>query len=136
MVDMLVKLYELIDDWSFLAVQEDAGITIRKPIGPEKRLIVDWVRDQFWDAWASETDIAISNAPRTCFVAIKDGQIIGFSCYDATALGYFGPIGVDPPDSAVGVRCGIQGIIGKQLDFRAVALPATVDGRGRDTTRK
>jgi predicted N-acetyltransferase YhbS len=27
-------------------------------------------------------------------VAVKDTQIIGFACYDATALGFFGPIGV------------------------------------------
>src|SRR5210317_154885 len=95
MLDMLVKLYELKDDWSFLREQEDLGITIRKPIGPEKHLILDWVRERFSDAWSSEADIAISNKPRTCFVAVgKDGPL-GFACYDATALGFFGPIGVD-----------------------------------------
>jgi ribosomal protein S18 acetylase RimI-like enzyme len=94
MVDLLVKLYKLKDDWRFLIEQEKIGVTIRKPIGPEKHLIIDWVRDKFSDAWASETDIAISNSPKTCFVAITDNQIIGFACYDATALGYFGPIGV------------------------------------------
>ena len=95
MTDMLVKLYDLEDDWSFLAEQGKSGITIRKPIGPEKRLIVDWVRKRFHlDAWASETDMALSNRPITCFVAIKKKKLIGFACYDATALGYFGPTGV------------------------------------------
>ena len=94
MSDMLVKLYELKDDWGFLGSQEELGITIRKPIGPEKHLIIDWVRNNFSDAWASETDIAISNIPKTCFIAIKDDKNIGFACYDATALGFFGPIGV------------------------------------------
>ena len=95
MSDMLVKLYELEDDWSFLREQEKLGIIIRKPIGPEKHLIIDWVRDKFSDAWASETDMAISNGPVSCFVAIKDETLIGFACYDATALGFFGPIGVE-----------------------------------------
>jgi len=38
--------------------------------------------------------VAISNKPGSCFVAIRESTIIGFACYDATALGFFGPIGV------------------------------------------
>ena len=102
MSDMLVKLYELDNDWSFLAAQSNLGITIRKPIGPEKHLVVDWVREQFGDAWASETDVGISNWPMTCFIAIRDGAVIGFACYDATALGFFGPIGVEPSSRGQG----------------------------------
>jgi GNAT superfamily N-acetyltransferase len=94
MADMLIKLYELEDDWQFLSKQQALGIGIRKPIGPEKHGIIAWVGDQFSAGWASETDAALSNKPATCFVAVKDAGIIGFACYDATALGYFGPIGV------------------------------------------
>jgi GNAT superfamily N-acetyltransferase len=95
MTDMLVKLYELENDWRFLQEQEQIGVSIRKPIGPEKHFIMDWVREHFNLLWASEVDQAISNQPMTCFVAIREGQLIGFSCYDATALGFFGPTGVD-----------------------------------------
>ena len=95
MPDMLIKLYQIEDDWRFLAEQKKLGITIRKPIGPEKHTIVNWVSDQFGAGWASETDVAISNKPQTCFVAVKDTVIIGFACYDATGLGFFGPIGVE-----------------------------------------
>ena len=91
---MLVKLYDLDNDWTFLAEQEAIGVTIRKAIGPEKHLILDWVGSTFSDAWSSEADVAISNSPTTCFVAIHDTDLIGFSCYDATTLGFFGPIGV------------------------------------------
>ncbi len=94
MPDMLVKLYNLQEDWSFLAEQARLGITIRKAVGPEKRLIVDWVAGQFGGAWASETDRAISNRPISCFIAIQNQELIGFACYDATSLGYFGPTGV------------------------------------------
>ena len=94
MADMLIKLYELEFPGSFEANQKALGIELRKPIGPEKRAIIAWVVDRFGNAWASEVDVALSNQPRTCFVAVKDTQIIGFACYDATALGFFGPIGV------------------------------------------
>jgi GNAT superfamily N-acetyltransferase len=94
MSDMLVKLYDLQSNWDIISEQKIQGTEIRKPLGPEKRLIVNWVEENFFDAWASETDIAISNKPITCFIAIKDRKLIGFSCYDATALGYFGPMGV------------------------------------------
>jgi GNAT superfamily N-acetyltransferase len=92
---MLVKLYEVEDDWSFLARQEELGITVRKPIGPEKHLVVGWIREKFGDAWASEADMALSNRPISCWIAIHEGKPIGFACYDATALGFFGPMGVD-----------------------------------------
>ena len=91
---MLVKLFEIGDDWQFIAEQKNLGVTIRKPIGPEKHLIVQWVADNFGVAWAGETDVAFANRPRTCFVAINQAAIVGFACYDATALGFFGPVGI------------------------------------------
>jgi len=94
MTDLLVKLYDLKDDWSFLAEQEALGITIRKPIGPEKHLAVNWVEQHFSDAWASEIDQTFGNRPITSFIAIQQQALIGFACYDATALGFFGPTGV------------------------------------------
>lgn len=94
MTDMLVKLYDVPDDWGFLAGQAAAGVTLRKPIGPEKHLVVDWVRDHFGDPWASEADMALGNRPISCFVALHNGELIGFACYDGTALGFFGPSGV------------------------------------------
>ena len=95
--DMLVKLYELEDDWSFLQKQAERGITIRKPIGPERLLLVDWVRDTFNPVWASEVHSALCNTPRTVYIAVKDGEFVGFCCYDATALGIVGPLAVAEP---------------------------------------
>jgi len=92
--DLLVKLYDLADNWSFLAEQEQMGVTIRKPIGPEFQQVVEWVKSNFFESWASEASSALANRPVTCFVAIQEGSLIGFGAYDATALGYFGPTGV------------------------------------------
>ena len=103
MSDMLIKLYDLTDDWSFMAEQKERGIIIRKPIGPEKHLVVDWVSEHFSAGWAAETDVATANTPRSCFVALKAFKIAGFACYDATALGYFGPTGVEKSERGKGI---------------------------------
>ncbi len=94
MVDMLIKLYDIEPQGTFRTEQTALGIELRKPIGPEKHAIIAWVFDHFGDGWASEVDVGLSNQPCTCYVAVKDSKIIGFACYDATALGFFGPIGV------------------------------------------
>ena len=94
MSDMLVKLYEIQDDWAFLNEQAVLGVTLRKPIGPQRRLVIDWVSTHFGDAWASEVDAALARQPITCFIALHRETLIGFACYDATALGFFGPGGV------------------------------------------
>jgi hypothetical protein len=107
-----------------VAEQAALGITIRKPIGPEKHLLIDWVREQFSDAWASETDCATSNTPTSCFIAIADGAhvkdgaaaIIGFGCYDATALGFFGPVGVR--EDCRGQRTGRALLLACLLDMK------------------
>ncbi len=116
MPDMLVKLYELKDDWGFVEEQARRGVTIRKPIGAEKHLIMDWVREQFGDAWRSEVDLAIGNRPVSCFIATKENSLIGFACYDATALGFFGPTGV--AEKARGQGTGRALLLACLLDMR------------------
>lgn len=92
-MDLLVKLYDVIslNENEFL---KDKDIIIKRPIGPEKNAIVMWVRKNFSEGWASECDVALSKTPPTCFIAIKNNEIIGFACYDATVKNFFGPVGV------------------------------------------
>ncbi|MCP4180533.1 MAG: GNAT family N-acetyltransferase [bacterium] len=93
--DMLVKLYNIENDWSFIKEQKDKGIVIRKPIGPEKYKLTAWIKKHFGEYWAAEADCAVSNTPVSCFIAVNDKRgIVGFACTDATALGFFGPTGV------------------------------------------
>ncbi len=119
--DMLVRLYDLPLDWGFIAEQERLGVTIRKPIGPEKHLIVAWVKDQFGRAWASEADCAISKCPVSCFIAVKEQELLGFACYDATALGFFGPFGVRPDSRRQGTGAAL---------LRAAMLDMKLKGYG------
>ncbi len=94
MPDMLVKLYNLDTDWSFVADQAAKGITIRKPIAPEFDKVKAWIHAEFGAGWASEVTAALYNHPVSCFIAEKDGEMLGFAAYDATVLGFFGPTGV------------------------------------------
>jgi GNAT superfamily N-acetyltransferase len=95
MTDMLVKLYNLQESLSASSAFIPPDIRIRKPIGAEKSMIVGWVRDNFGEFWASEMDVTFSRSPVSCYIAQQDRKLIGFACYDASALGYFGPTGVD-----------------------------------------
>jgi ribosomal protein S18 acetylase RimI-like enzyme len=94
MTDMLVKLYELPPLQPALDSQIEQGITIRRALVTEQHLIVNWVKTNFDDYWESETAGAISRQPPSCFIAVENGDILGFGCYDTTAKGFFGPTGV------------------------------------------
>lgn len=101
-MDLLVKLYKLLDinENDFLS---DKAIIIKRPISPEKKVIVEWVEKNFSKGWASECDVALSYVPSKCFIAIKNSNVIGFACYDSTSKGFFGPIGVLESERKSGV---------------------------------
>ncbi|HEU0292302.1 MAG TPA: GNAT family N-acetyltransferase [Anaerolineales bacterium] len=94
MTDMLVRLYNLPESWPSFSDLASPEIKIRKPLGSEKSLIVQWIRENFGEAWASEMDITFSHSPVSCYIAQQDRKMVGFAGYDAVALGYFGPTGV------------------------------------------
>ncbi|MBU3190221.1 MULTISPECIES: GNAT family N-acetyltransferase [Clostridium] len=94
MPDMLVKLYNLKPD-NNLKELFDKGVTIRRALPPEKHHVISWVKDKFSEHWASECEVAFSNKPVSCYIAIKDKKILGFGCYEATCRDFFGPTGVD-----------------------------------------
>ncbi len=105
MSDMLVKLYDLPPRDT--TVTADPAIVIRKPIGAESRLVVDWVLTRFGEAWAAEVEQAFANRPLSLFIAIRADHLVGFACYDATLRGMFGPIGVSDQARGAGVGSGL-----------------------------
>ncbi|MBM7551545.1 GNAT family N-acetyltransferase [Thalassobacillus pellis] len=96
--DMLVKLYDLEKyeqkHISQLKQLESEGIAIKRALPLDKQLIVAYIKEHFNDGWANEAEAALYNQPASCFIAVKNNQVCGFACYDATAKGYFGPLGV------------------------------------------
>lgn len=142
MPDMLVKLYTLPDLAPDIKRQREAGITIRRPIPPEKHIVIEWVRREFGNGWASEAEVTFSRQPVTSFIAMENDQMIGFACYDATCKAFFGPTGVSEATrgrgtgkalflaclhgmAADGYAYAIIGAAGP-VDFYAKAVGATI----------
>jgi len=94
MTDMLVKLYELTVDWPAMASHQQQGIDYRQPLGSETDLIVQWVQQRFSAGWCSEVRVALGQRPPRMMIAVREGELLGFACYDAAALGLFGPMAV------------------------------------------
>lgn len=91
-MDMLVRLYDVQDDTALMAKLKDEGILIKKAMAPDLTKISSWVKDTFGQGWADECTAGILAGG--CWIAVKDKQVIGFACYDATLKNFFGPTGV------------------------------------------
>lgn len=103
MTDMLVKLYDLPDTLPAFPHLEAQGIRLRKPMASEKSLVVGWVREHFGVVWGDEMDVSFSRSPLSTYIAQRDRELLGFACYDTSALGYFGPTGVLEPFQGKGI---------------------------------
>jgi len=54
-------------------------------------------------AWVDESQRCFVHSPPTCFVAIADGQIVGFAAYEVTRRNFFGPTGVSDAHRGRGI---------------------------------
>jgi len=102
-MDMLVKLYDLPGSQGLRERLAKAGVSLRRALVAEKHKVIAWVRDNFSEGWASETEVAFAREPVCCFVAVKDGKLAGFACHDVTCRNFFGPTGVLPKSRKSGL---------------------------------
>ena len=93
MADMLVKLYELPDLEPTLAACQRQGVVVRGALAPERPPLRRWLTEHF-PYWVEEMDISFARMPISCFIALRDSEILGFACYDAIRKNFFGPTGV------------------------------------------
>ena len=100
--DLLVRLYDLPTVESEARVKA-AGVEIRRALPPERHLVLDWVLSHFSPHWASEVAVGLSQLPPTVYLAVSEGRLLGFACYDTTAKGFFGPTGVDEAARGKGI---------------------------------
>ena len=102
MPDMLVKLYDLPEKSDAERLRGE-GIVVKRALIPDKARILEFVRANFGDGWTHECEYALFNNPISCYIAVKNREVIGFACYDATARDFFGPIGVKSEERHSGV---------------------------------
>jgi GNAT superfamily N-acetyltransferase len=93
-IDMLVRLYDLPDSTDLYARVATRGVTLRRARAFETHTLTRFAREHFSEKWASEIQVALTRQPVACFIATRDKRVLGFSCYDVTARGFFGPTGV------------------------------------------
>lgn len=103
MGDMLVRLYDL-PQWGGHAEKlASAGIVVRRARAYEMHQVAHWAGKVFSRPWQAEVTAGIARQPATVFVAIHGDRLVGFACYDTTALGVAGPVGVDESMRGKGV---------------------------------
>ncbi len=105
MADMLINLYRLPQNNSHFP--EENGIRIKRALPPDKSKILAFIREEFQAGWADECEHALSHDPCGCYLAVRNGEILGFACYDATAKGYFGPTGVKESERRQGIGAAL-----------------------------
>lgn len=98
MSDLVVKLYDLPP----IPPPADEYAIVRA-MSPNRNHIISWTKIHFGDLWASEVAIAFSRTPVTCFLALENDRIVGFSCYETTYKTFFGPTGVLPEHQGKGL---------------------------------
>lgn len=125
-MDYLVNLSALPADNTSQTAMTEARVTIRRALPPELKLITGWIEDNFGAGWASEAAVAMTRQPPTCFIATRDGALIGFSCHEATARGFFGPTGVD--ENARGLGIGRALLFASLNDLKSLGYAYAIIG--------
>ncbi|WP_095091103.1 GNAT family N-acetyltransferase [Mesorhizobium sophorae] len=125
-MDYLVNLSLLSPDPELDARVGRAAVTIRRALAPELELVTGWVRQTFNAGWSSETTVAFSRQPASCFLATRDGELVGFAVYDSIARGFFGPTGVG--EAARGAGIGHALLLATLLDMRVMGYGYAIIG--------
>lgn len=104
MADMLVSLRDLPSYEGLLQrLEKEEGVEIFRPLAPDMRQVVQWVRDHSSENGASECEVCFARVPVSCFVAARGKEILGYACYDAIAPNFFGPTRVSDREQGKGI---------------------------------
>ena len=80
----------------------EKGVCIRPAMVPEAPMVLAWV-DAHFAAWRPEVEASFPRQPVRCHIAVQDGSLLGFACYDVTARNLFGPTGVEEGARGMGI---------------------------------
>lgn len=99
MPDLLIPLY------SIPRYVRPSGYWVGRPLVHQSGKVTDFVQSNFGGAWRAEAAAAFSRLPPSIKVAVEEdtGDIHGFCCWDCTARGFLGPIGVSKTARGRGV---------------------------------
>ena len=87
MPDLLVNLLKL------PAMKASEEFVVRRAQPFELSRVRDFVATNFSTSWADEISVGFARQPVSVYIAIQR-EIVGFSAYECTRRGFFGPTGV------------------------------------------
>jgi GNAT superfamily N-acetyltransferase len=101
--DMLVQLLKLPSREPLVEEMRRAGVVIKQASSFEMSPVLEFVRTHWGVGWADEVSVAFTRQPVTVFIALHEGELVGFCVYEATRRDYLGPMGVLESERKKGV---------------------------------
>jgi GNAT superfamily N-acetyltransferase len=88
--DLLAPLYNL------PPLESISGFWIGNPLPHQRTAVLDFIESNFGKSWRDEASAAFAEPPVRLEVAVDEsnGEILAFCCWDCTAKGFLGPVGV------------------------------------------
>lgn len=90
MPDLLVNLLKL----PALDSALDQGFSVRRAQPFELTAVRTFVAQHFSVSWADEISVGFAHKPVSVYIATIQREVVGFSAYECTRRGFFGPTGV------------------------------------------
>ena len=88
MPDLLVNLLKLAER------EETQEFIVRRAQPFESSAVRDFVATNFSTSWADEISVGFARQPVSVYIATVARELVGFSAYECTRRGFFGPTGV------------------------------------------
>ena len=97
MPDLLVNLLKL------PVVESTDAFILRRAQPFELSAVREFVATNFSAAWADEISVGFAHQPISVYVATIERKLVGFSAYECTRRGFFGPTGVTQSAQGKGI---------------------------------
>ena len=97
MPDLLVNLLKL------PAIESTDAFVLRRAQPFELSAVHQFVATTFSTAWADEVSVGFAHQPISVYVATIERELVGFSAYECTRRGFFGPTGVTQSAQGKGI---------------------------------
>src|SRR2546429_3335271 len=103
MPDMLVQLLKIAQVEPMISSLRASNGIIRRANAHEISRVREFVLKNFAQTWADEILVGFGRQPISVFIAIRDGEPIGFGAYECTRRSFFGPTGVIKKERGKGI---------------------------------
>lgn len=81
----------------------ESGVEVRRAEPGDVAALVDFARANFSDGWAGEVSDSVGREGAGCYLALRDGEVLGFAAYGSSRPSWFGPMGTAPSAQGLGI---------------------------------